>query len=145
MPPLRERREDIPLLAELFLARVGVAARARHAAPLERGARVLLAHDWPGNVRELANVIEGASLLATDGVLRPQHVSSRARAEPARARAKETEPAVSSAESSDTTPRQGQPHHCRSCRVQSCRRCARHESASIARTWKSSSSASEAT
>jgi two-component system, NtrC family, response regulator GlrR len=74
MPPLRERNEDIPLLAELFLAR----AAARHglqAAHLTSEAlRVLRDHDWPGNVRELANVVEGAALLSTDGNLRPHHL-----------------------------------------------------------------------
>lgn len=74
MPPLRERTEDIPLLAEVFLTR----AAARHGltgAHLGRDAmRVLAQHDWPGNVRELANVIEGAALLSPDGVLRAAHV-----------------------------------------------------------------------
>ena len=74
MPPLRERREDIPLLAELFLTH----ATAKHGitAPhlTSEALHLLMKHDWPGNVRELANVVEGAALLATDGVLRPPHV-----------------------------------------------------------------------
>ena len=74
MPPVRERREDIPLLAELFLAR----ATARHGLPgahlTGEALRVLREHDWPGNVRELANVVEGAALLSTDGILRPHHL-----------------------------------------------------------------------
>jgi two-component system response regulator GlrR len=72
LPSLRERPEDIPLLAELFLTRTKVdAAHLSHEA-----LRVLLSHDWPGNVRELANVVEAAALLTTDGVLRPAHVSA---------------------------------------------------------------------
>ncbi|MBX3270716.1 MAG: sigma-54-dependent Fis family transcriptional regulator [Sandaracinaceae bacterium] len=76
LPPLRERREDVPLLAELFLTRV--ASRHDVVAPhLSSDAlRVLWEHDWPGNVRELANVIEGAMLLAPDGVLRAPHVNA---------------------------------------------------------------------
>ncbi len=74
MPPLREREEDVPLLAELFLAR----AAARHGLSVahltSETLRVLREHDWPGNVRELANVIEGAALLSTDGNLRPHHL-----------------------------------------------------------------------
>jgi two-component system, NtrC family, response regulator GlrR len=74
MPPLRERREDIPLLAELFLTQ----ATAKHgitASHLSSEAlHLLMGHDWPGNVRELANVVEGAALLASDGVLRPSHL-----------------------------------------------------------------------
>jgi two-component system response regulator GlrR len=74
MPPLRERLEDVPLLAELFLTRAA-AQHGREAPHLSHDAlRILLAHDWPGNVRELANVIEGAALLSVDGVLRPHHV-----------------------------------------------------------------------
>jgi two-component system, NtrC family, response regulator GlrR len=74
LPSLRERREDVPLLAELFLARA--ASRHHLGTPhlSSEALRILRDHDWPGNVRELANVIEGAALLATDGVLRPQHV-----------------------------------------------------------------------
>ncbi len=62
LPPLRERREDIPLLFEHFLrlARGNVVAPA-----LGDGARArLLAHPWPGNVRELQNVAERASIFA---------------------------------------------------------------------------------
>ena len=74
MPPLRERNEDIPMLAELFLART----TARHGLPAahlsSEALRVLREHHWPGNVRELANVIEGAALLSTDGILRPHHL-----------------------------------------------------------------------
>ena len=74
MPPLRDRAEDIPLLAELFLSQV--TAKHRLPAPhLSHDAlELLLRHAWPGNVRELANVVEGAALLTTDGVLRPHHV-----------------------------------------------------------------------
>jgi transcriptional regulator with PAS, ATPase and Fis domain len=57
VPPLRERREDVPLLAAHFLA--GFASRGRGAASLTSGAvAALAAHDWPGNVRELENTLE---------------------------------------------------------------------------------------
>jgi len=71
LPPLRERRDDIPLLAELFLRRWS----EQHGKPL-RGfgpgtmAR-LLAHAWPGNVRELESVISTAALEATGQWIRP--------------------------------------------------------------------------
>jgi DNA-binding NtrC family response regulator len=56
MPPLRERREEIPLLAEHFLA--------RHRKDISAAAmRALCAYDWPGNVRELANLLERAAVL----------------------------------------------------------------------------------
>lgn len=74
MPPLRERLEDVPLLAELFLTRAAAhhGLKAPHLS--HETLRLLLEHEWPGNVRELANVIEGAALLSVDGVLRPHHV-----------------------------------------------------------------------
>ena len=72
MPPLRERREDIPLLAASFLTYY--AARAGHAA-LRLSARAvdaLVAYHWPGNVRQLENVIERAAALATNEELSPE-------------------------------------------------------------------------
>ncbi|MFN2453919.1 MAG: sigma-54-dependent transcriptional regulator [Pyrinomonadaceae bacterium] len=64
IPPLRERREDVPLLAENFAA----AAAARYHRPLRSIApaalRFLIDYDWPGNVRELRNAIERAVVLA---------------------------------------------------------------------------------
>ena len=67
VPPLRDRREDIPLLAEFFLERVGEATgQARRRLGPEATA-TLQAYDWPGNVRELRNVIERI-LIMTPGV-----------------------------------------------------------------------------
>jgi two-component system response regulator GlrR len=67
MRPLRERKEDIPILAELFLERVA----GRHNVPIPRlsseAFAALTGHSWPGNVRELANVIEASVLLCRDG------------------------------------------------------------------------------
>jgi two-component system response regulator HydG len=72
VPPLRARKEDIPLLAAAFLklhtANMGRAGEAGHAARLSREAMDALMHyDWPGNVRELKNVLE-RSLVFTRGV-----------------------------------------------------------------------------
>ncbi|HEX9733005.1 MAG TPA: sigma-54 dependent transcriptional regulator [Thermoanaerobaculia bacterium] len=67
MPPLRERREDVPLLVEHFAAR----AARRHGVSVEafppRVLKRLLDHGWPGNVRELANVVERLVLLSEGG------------------------------------------------------------------------------
>jgi two-component system response regulator GlrR len=75
MPSLRERPEDIPLLAEVFLER----AAARHKMPVPRLSQgaldALLAYPWPGNVRELANVMEAALLLAGANELRADHLA----------------------------------------------------------------------
>jgi DNA-binding NtrC family response regulator len=65
LPPLRERREDIPLLCNYFLRKYSVAA-ARNVSGIVRDAMErLVAYDWPGNVRELANVIERAVVLGS--------------------------------------------------------------------------------
>jgi DNA-binding NtrC family response regulator len=69
LPPLRERPTDILLLADHFLKQTKTAGRD-NPPRLSDSAREALAHyRWPGNVRELRNVIERASLLATDGVV----------------------------------------------------------------------------
>jgi two-component system response regulator AtoC len=71
LPPLRERREDIPALVAHFLDRY----RRTPSAPVTRisdeAMTAILAHDWPGNVRELENVIQRAVVLSTSGVIAP--------------------------------------------------------------------------
>ncbi len=69
LPPLRERKEDVPGLAEIFLQEIGV----RRKMPLTFAPDVpplLQAHAWPGNVRELKNVVERAASLASSPVIR---------------------------------------------------------------------------
>ena len=68
LPPLRERREDIALLARHFLARFG---GANPPALTDEAVTVLEEYRWPGNVRELRNVMERAVLLASGGAIRP--------------------------------------------------------------------------
>jgi DNA-binding NtrC family response regulator len=82
VPPLRERREDIPALAHHFL---GIFSRelGRKAAGFSEGAMNLLVnHAWPGNVRELENAVQRALILAGDGVIRRAHIASVADAPP---------------------------------------------------------------
>jgi DNA-binding NtrC family response regulator len=69
IPPLRERREDILLLAEHFAAKHG---RAEGAAVSPAARDMLTAYDWPGNVRELENVIARALALSPSGVILPE-------------------------------------------------------------------------
>ncbi len=74
LPPLRERPDDIPLLARFFLRRY---AEANRRAATELSAEVqsaLVAHDWPGNVRELENAIERLVVLSGDGPLRVEYL-----------------------------------------------------------------------
>jgi formate hydrogenlyase transcriptional activator len=69
LPPLRERREDIPPLVHYILD--GLAARLNIAVPTvsREALRQLVEADWPGNVRELANTLERALILSRDGTL----------------------------------------------------------------------------
>jgi two-component system, NtrC family, response regulator AtoC len=69
LPPLRERPEDIPLLAEFFLARYGGAEQTTTASFSSNAMQALIRYPWPGNVRELEHVIERAVALATHSVL----------------------------------------------------------------------------
>jgi two-component system response regulator HydG len=64
-PPLRDRREDIPLLAQHFLSRFAEKNRKIIRGFTPRAMDVLVKADWPGNVRELENVVERAVILAT--------------------------------------------------------------------------------
>nr|MBA2542513.1 sigma-54-dependent Fis family transcriptional regulator [Deltaproteobacteria bacterium] len=95
LPALRDRREDIPDLAALFLSRAGRSGtsaapgnRLSSAAPGIRlssaALEALLAHPWPGNVRELEHVIERATLLATGEEIQPADLALRATAAPPR-------------------------------------------------------------
>ena len=77
MPPLRERREDIPLLASYFAAKYAQACK-RTVTGISPAARVLLqSYDWPGNVRELENAIERAIVLGSAEVIETDDLPER--------------------------------------------------------------------
>lgn len=85
LPPLRERAEDIPQLAQHLLLR-----HRRNAKPDDRlltpGAlKMLVEHCWPGNVRELANVIEHAAILCDEGLISEEHLPANFQARRVRA------------------------------------------------------------
>jgi Nif-specific regulatory protein len=73
LPPLRERRDDIPVLARFFLKRYAEANKLTAVPDLTPDVTAALqAHDWPGNVRELENAIERLVVLSGDGPLLPE-------------------------------------------------------------------------
>jgi DNA-binding NtrC family response regulator len=75
LPPLRERRDDIPLLVSAFLK--AACARAGRRVDLSPGALdVLLAYDWPGNVRQLENTLERIVLFSPGAVVGPEDLTS---------------------------------------------------------------------
>jgi DNA-binding NtrC family response regulator len=77
IPPLRERPEDIPLLAEHFAAKHG---RSEGAALSPAARDLLVAYDWPGNVRELENVVARGLALNPSGVVTPEDLPEHVRA-----------------------------------------------------------------
>jgi DNA-binding NtrC family response regulator len=74
LPPLRERKEDIPQIAKAIIEALngkhGYSAGALHRDALHR----LMAHSWPGNVRELRNVLEWSVITAQEGLIRSSHL-----------------------------------------------------------------------
>ena len=81
IPPLRERKNDIPILVEHFIRNSSVAQK-RAVRVSDEALKVLLRYGWPGNVRELENVIERALILCDAGVVEPEHLPLGIRLEP---------------------------------------------------------------
>ena len=76
VPPLRERREDIPLLTDAFVRRIS-SLNGKPAPEVSRQAmEALTAYHWPGNVRELLNVLEYALVLCKEGPIKLEHLPS---------------------------------------------------------------------
>jgi DNA-binding NtrC family response regulator len=87
IPPLAERREDIPLLANHFVARFSRAMNRREMALSPEAMQALMDHNWPGNVRELQNAIERAVAMATPPVIHAKDLPVRLTQRPASASA----------------------------------------------------------
>jgi DNA-binding NtrC family response regulator len=78
LPPLRERREDVPLLARHFLTQHAARYRKRINGFEPAAMQMLLDHGWPGNVRELDHAVERAVLMAQDDTVRARDLGLRA-------------------------------------------------------------------
>lgn len=74
IPPLRERREDIPLLVDFFLQRIADQRGAEKIRVTDDALQLMESYDWPGNVRELENTIQRACVLANNNVLLPKDI-----------------------------------------------------------------------
>ena len=72
MPPLRERREDIPLLATYFVSVYSKKCKRRVAGISAEALRIMCAYDWPGNVRQLENAIERAVVMGSTELIDPE-------------------------------------------------------------------------
>jgi len=79
LPPLRERREDIPLLVDHFLARMNARMGLAVAGASPEAMRLLVEYDWPGNVRELENSIERAIVLCEGNQIESAALPERVR------------------------------------------------------------------
>src|SRR5438067_2936374 len=81
LPPLRQRKEDIPLLVDFFLAKYSEENERPRRRMTPEGLRPLLSYSWPGNVRELENVVERAVVLSSGlqigADLLPDHITGR--------------------------------------------------------------------
>ena len=75
LPPLRQRKADIPLLAQHFLEKYRLIRRKNVQEISEQAKQRLMDYDWPGNVRELEHVIERALVLAEDSVIKPRDLT----------------------------------------------------------------------
>jgi two-component system response regulator AtoC len=75
LPPLRDRRSDIPLLVEHFLHKHRYGRGSSPARISQEAMNRLLAHDWPGNVRELENTVERAVIMARGGIIAEDHIT----------------------------------------------------------------------
>ena len=77
LPPLSERKEDIPLLLDHFIDQFNHLSGRKIVGISQKAVAALMLHDWPGNVRELENAIEHAFVLCLDGIIRLHHLPAR--------------------------------------------------------------------
>ncbi|MCP4571568.1 MAG: PAS domain S-box protein [bacterium] len=76
IPPLRERKGDIPLLIQRFLDRLSERRGKAVTGVSSRVLEILTAHDYPGNIRELENIVEHAWVMCESGIIEPRHLPS---------------------------------------------------------------------
>jgi transcriptional regulator with PAS, ATPase and Fis domain len=79
LPPLRERRSDIPLLTNAFLQDFNRSSGCASAGLTPDALEMLERHEWPGNVRELHNALERAAILCEGGAITPEHLALQPR------------------------------------------------------------------
>ncbi|NLN60372.1 MAG: sigma 54-interacting transcriptional regulator [Deltaproteobacteria bacterium] len=74
LPPLRQRKEDIPILIEQFVEHFNRLQQKTVSGITTEALSLLMAHEWPGNIRELENVIESSFILCRDGLIDTRHL-----------------------------------------------------------------------
>jgi DNA-binding NtrC family response regulator len=83
LPPLRDRREDLPLLTQAFINEFNTRNQKNIAGVDQQAMRLIEQYAWPGNVRELRNVIERATILSAGPFIEPKHLPAALSADPA--------------------------------------------------------------
>lgn len=78
LPPLRERKEDIPLLVQHFIEKFNIQMGKKVQKISDDALRILMQYDWPGNVRELENTIERAMVITKGDVIQPEDIQLQA-------------------------------------------------------------------
>jgi len=74
LPPLREKREDIPLLIDHFVEQFNRLRRKDIPGVSAAALEILMKYDYPGNIRELENIVEHAFVICTQGIIKPEHL-----------------------------------------------------------------------
>ncbi len=74
LPPLRERKEDIPALVLHFIQKFNMELGKNVQKMSEEALKALMRHDWPGNVRELENAVERAMVVSKEGIIKPEEL-----------------------------------------------------------------------
>jgi DNA-binding NtrC family response regulator len=74
IPPLRERKEDIPLLIEHFLKKYSGLNKNENLVAIEKARKILQSYEWPGNIRELENIIQQSIIFSKDGRITPENL-----------------------------------------------------------------------
>ncbi len=77
LPPLRERKEDIPLLVEHFIKQFNAVKAREISGTDDKAMGVFMRYEWPGNIRELENTIEHAFILCSEGLIGLEHLPDR--------------------------------------------------------------------
>ena len=77
IPPLRERKKDIPLLVDFFINRYNQLLNMKIRSISKEAMDYIQTYDWPGNIRDLENAIQSAMILSPDGIIRSEHLPIR--------------------------------------------------------------------
>jgi DNA-binding NtrC family response regulator len=79
LPPLRERREDIPLLVRHYVAHYAEQLKKPVPEVAEDVQTILMRHDWPGNIRQMMNVVQSMVVIAEGDKIEPRHLPAEVR------------------------------------------------------------------